>query len=93
MIEKLPGDPYPTDETDQECDHCGFWFSLAGIDSHEENCLVKRDPTLGFDGTRLIARKCTECGGWGGVHLVGCKNGIGDEFSDGDGEIRKVPIL
>jgi len=93
MIDQLPGKPYPTDETDQECDHCGFWFDNAGIGTHEEHCLVKTDPTLSFDGSRLVARKCPDCGGWCGVHLAGCTYGLGEEFSEEDGEIQRRPIL
>lgn len=89
---QLPGKPYPTDETDQECQYCGLWFSLAGIESHEEHCLVRHSPVLSFDGVKLEARKCPECGGWGGVHLAGCTDGLGDVLPE-DSELRKVPVV
>lgn len=74
------GKPYPTSEKDQACDHCGFWFDICAIQSHEENCPVRQSNYLHFDGTKLVARRCGECGVWGGRHLAECsKSAVSDE--------------
>jgi len=34
----MNGHTQKTDETDQQCDHCGMWFTPQGIYNHERNC-------------------------------------------------------
>jgi len=33
--------PEDADEKDQECEHCGMWFTPQGIHNHERNCPLK----------------------------------------------------
>lgn len=32
------GSPEPEDRRDQRCEHCGLFYSVRGINSHERNC-------------------------------------------------------
>lgn len=36
----------PSNSSDQQCTHCGLFYSIRGIDSHQRNCRMK-----GYDGT------------------------------------------
>ena len=80
----LKGRPVPEEPTDQECPHCGLWFSSRGIDTHTDTCPVRDSPFLHFDGVRLTARKCPDCGAWGGVHLEACSKAVGLESEELD---------
>jgi hypothetical protein len=37
----MPGSPTPATDTDQQCEHCGLWFSIQGITNHEPNCQLE----------------------------------------------------
>lgn len=40
----MNGQVEPATHTDQQCSHCGLWFSSRGIFAHEENCKLKGEP-------------------------------------------------
>lgn len=56
----------------QECDYCGMWFSLRGIDSHEEACPVRQNDKLEPGVVADILDKCEECGYLGECHAMAC---------------------
>jgi hypothetical protein len=40
----MNGKVEPTTQTDQQCSHCGLWFSSRGIFAHEDSCKLKGEP-------------------------------------------------
>lgn len=77
----LPGAPAPELPTDQKCDHCGRFFRLKGIESHQENCPVRESDTLVYDDGKYLSHQCGECGVWataeGGSHEEDCSSAPG----------------
>jgi hypothetical protein len=87
----LPGEPAPELPTDQQCDHCGRFFRTKGIESHEENCPVKKAESVEYDGSGYSSSQCEHCGVWattsGTVHDEDCPK---NESVDGLGPAESV---
>ena len=74
--------------TDQECRHCGRYFSSHGIQNHEANCPVKQEDSIWFDGEKLVTQRCSECGAWQkedtAVHKAGCPDSLWERLRKGE---------
>jgi len=72
----IPGEPYPTGETDQQCRWCERWFSRKGIYGHEPNCDWKNERTPIYS--------CPYCDLWEPFHRARCsKTGVDGELPPG----------
>jgi len=68
----LKGHGEPHSQTDQECPHCGRWFSIDGLSGHRDACLVKKTDLLDYQTVVRESSKCGSCGYWGRVHRLDC---------------------
>jgi hypothetical protein len=73
----LPGKPAPELPTDQQCENCGRFFGLSGIESHRESCPVKESDSVVIDvHGEMRTHQCSDCGVWatteGTEHLEDC---------------------
>lgn len=61
--EDQPGKNEPEEPTDQQCRHCGRWFSMQGISGHRDACPLAGNPYHRFDpDTGLIEYSpCPHC--------------------------------
>lgn len=59
----VEGSSVKQEATDQQCPHCGRWFSNRGIAGHQENCVLSRNPYLEYDDDREVVKKrrCVHC--------------------------------
>lgn len=73
----LSGKPSPELPTDQECEHCGRFFGLDGIESHEESCRLRESESVVYVDGEYRSSKCEDCGIWatleGTEHRPDCK--------------------
>lgn len=73
----LPGRPEPELPTDQQCDHCGRFFRVSGVESHQENCEVGESESVVSHGSGLVTSQCEHCGVWarttGTTHREDCQ--------------------
>lgn len=73
----LPGKPSPELPTDQQCDHCGRFFRVSGVESHEANCPVKESDSVVYVDGELRSSRCEHCGVWatldGTYHKEDCE--------------------
>jgi len=89
----VPGKLGPRSPTDQQCSHCGLYFDVRGIESHEENCSIP-ESEFEYQGDRIVLKQCEECGVWGVAHLGGCsKSGVPDEILKKHPELANVMVV
>lgn len=63
----LPGSPAPELPTDQRCDHCGRFFRVSGINSHQDTCPVKESDSFVMVNGKVRSHQCDDCGVWATV--------------------------
>lgn len=85
----LRGSGIPTSKTDQECPHCGTWFTSHGIDNHLKSCPVAKSDVFDYEMIVEITNKCESCGYWGATHRADCPT---QQFDPPEG-LERVAIV
>jgi len=86
------GRGFPSSWRDRECDHCGMWFTLRGIRSHQPACPVLECDELDYSTVLEATSKCERCGYWHPIHRLDCSAVAKSETGDW-GEIGRWPVL